>query len=101
MFSSRHGTDSRWSPRRDRAKTALRQSSPRFLQKRQSQAAFGQFAFDFTERRFAEVTHFEQLFIGVTSDQQWVRFTDAFALATLVADARLATNPMRASERVP
>jgi crotonobetainyl-CoA:carnitine CoA-transferase CaiB-like acyl-CoA transferase len=41
----------------------------------------------------------EQLFIGVTSDQQWVRFTDAFALSTLAADARLATNPMRASER--
>jgi crotonobetainyl-CoA:carnitine CoA-transferase CaiB-like acyl-CoA transferase len=41
----------------------------------------------------------EQLFIGVTSDQQWVRFTDAFALAALAADARLATNPMRASER--
>jgi crotonobetainyl-CoA:carnitine CoA-transferase CaiB-like acyl-CoA transferase len=41
----------------------------------------------------------EQLFIGVTSDQQWVRFTEAFALATLAADPRLASNPMRANER--
>jgi crotonobetainyl-CoA:carnitine CoA-transferase CaiB-like acyl-CoA transferase len=41
----------------------------------------------------------EQLFIGVTSDQQWVRFTEAFALATLAADPRLATNPSRANER--
>jgi crotonobetainyl-CoA:carnitine CoA-transferase CaiB-like acyl-CoA transferase len=41
----------------------------------------------------------EQLFIGVTSDQQWVRFTEVFALATLAADPRLATNPSRANER--
>jgi crotonobetainyl-CoA:carnitine CoA-transferase CaiB-like acyl-CoA transferase len=41
----------------------------------------------------------EQLFIGVTSDQQWVRFTEVFALPALAADPRLATNPMRAKER--
>jgi crotonobetainyl-CoA:carnitine CoA-transferase CaiB-like acyl-CoA transferase len=41
----------------------------------------------------------EQLFVGVTSDQQWVRFTEAFALSTLAADPRLATNPSRAQER--
>jgi crotonobetainyl-CoA:carnitine CoA-transferase CaiB-like acyl-CoA transferase len=41
----------------------------------------------------------EQLFIGVTSDQQWVRFTELFALSTLAADPRLASNPMRAKER--
>jgi crotonobetainyl-CoA:carnitine CoA-transferase CaiB-like acyl-CoA transferase len=41
----------------------------------------------------------EQLFIGVTSDQQWARFTEAFALATLAADPRLATNGSRAKER--
>ncbi len=40
-----------------------------------------------------------QLFIGVTSDQQWLRFAQAFALTTLAADPRLATNPMRANER--
>jgi crotonobetainyl-CoA:carnitine CoA-transferase CaiB-like acyl-CoA transferase len=41
----------------------------------------------------------EQLFIGVTSDQQWVRFTEAFELPGLAADPRLATNPMRTQER--
>jgi crotonobetainyl-CoA:carnitine CoA-transferase CaiB-like acyl-CoA transferase len=41
----------------------------------------------------------EQLFIGVTSDQQWVRFTEVFALATLAADPRLATNSTRSRER--
>ncbi|MBV1798584.1 CaiB/BaiF CoA-transferase family protein [Siccirubricoccus sp. G192] len=40
-----------------------------------------------------------QLFIGVTSDQQWVRFCDAFGLAALAADPRLASNAMRAKER--
>jgi crotonobetainyl-CoA:carnitine CoA-transferase CaiB-like acyl-CoA transferase len=40
-----------------------------------------------------------QLFIGVTSDQQWTRFTEAFGLAELAADARLATNAQRAKER--
>jgi len=40
-----------------------------------------------------------QLFIGVTSDQQWVRFTEEFGLAALAADPRLATNVMRVDER--
>ncbi len=40
-----------------------------------------------------------QLFIGVTSDQQWVRFTAAFGLDALAADPRLATNAQRAKER--
>ncbi|MEJ1975753.1 MAG: CaiB/BaiF CoA-transferase family protein [Acetobacteraceae bacterium] len=40
-----------------------------------------------------------QLFIGVTSDQQWSRFVEAFALQDLAADARLATNTMRVQER--
>lgn len=40
-----------------------------------------------------------QLFIGVTSDQQWVRFTEEFALGELAADPRLATNVMRVQER--
>ena len=40
-----------------------------------------------------------QLFIGVTSDQQWVRFTDEFGLRALAADPRLATNVMRVTER--
>ena len=41
----------------------------------------------------------EQLFIGVTSDQQWVRFTAAFDLTALAADPRLATNELRTRER--
>ena len=40
-----------------------------------------------------------ELFIGVTSDQQWTRFTKEFALENLAADPRLATNAMRARER--
>ncbi|RAI60316.1 CaiB/BaiF CoA transferase family protein [Roseicella frigidaeris] len=40
-----------------------------------------------------------QLFIGVTSDQQWARFTAGFDLAGLAADPRLATNAQRARER--
>ncbi|MBL6077243.1 CoA transferase [Belnapia sp. T18] len=40
-----------------------------------------------------------QLFVGVTSDQQWARFTEAFGLPDLAADARLATNAQRAQER--
>ena len=40
-----------------------------------------------------------QLFIGVTSDQQWTRFTEEFALQSLAADPRLATNVMRVTER--
>ncbi len=40
-----------------------------------------------------------ELFIGVTSDQQWLRFTEAFGLAALAADARLDSNAKRAKER--
>ncbi len=40
-----------------------------------------------------------QLFIGVTSDQQWARFVEVFALQDLGADPRLATNFMRLQER--
>ncbi len=36
-----------------------------------------------------------ELFIGVTSDQQWDRFVVEFDLAELAADPRLATNEMR------
>src|SRR4029079_15361348 len=40
-----------------------------------------------------------QLFIGVTSDQQWSRFVEEFGLQQLAADPRLATNVMRLAER--
>ena len=40
-----------------------------------------------------------QLFIGVTSDQQWERFVEAFSLQELAADPRLATNFSRLQER--
>ena len=40
-----------------------------------------------------------ELFIGVTSDQQWARFVDEFGLQELAADPRLATNLMRCQER--
>jgi crotonobetainyl-CoA:carnitine CoA-transferase CaiB-like acyl-CoA transferase len=40
-----------------------------------------------------------QLFIGVTSDQQWTRFVEEFGLEELAADPRLATNVMRLAER--
>jgi crotonobetainyl-CoA:carnitine CoA-transferase CaiB-like acyl-CoA transferase len=40
-----------------------------------------------------------ELFIGVTSDQQWTRFTEEFGLQSLAADPRLATNVMRVAER--
>ncbi len=40
-----------------------------------------------------------QLFIGVTSDQQWTRFVEEFSLQSLAADPRLATNIMRLAER--
>jgi crotonobetainyl-CoA:carnitine CoA-transferase CaiB-like acyl-CoA transferase len=40
-----------------------------------------------------------QLFIGVTSDQQWTRFVEEFGLKELGADPRLATNLMRIQER--
>ncbi|MFM9938578.1 MAG: CaiB/BaiF CoA transferase family protein [Hyphomicrobiaceae bacterium] len=39
------------------------------------------------------------LFIGVTSDQQWARFTDEFGLQALAADPRLADNVKRVGER--
>lgn len=41
-----------------------------------------------------------QLFIGVTSDQQWTRFVEAFSLQDLAADPRLASNLLRLQERV-
>ena len=40
-----------------------------------------------------------QLFIGVTSDQQWTRFVEEFGLQALAADPRLATNVTRLAER--
>ena len=40
-----------------------------------------------------------ELFIGVTSDQQWARFVEEFSLQPLAADPRLATNVMRCNER--
>ncbi len=40
-----------------------------------------------------------QLFIGVTSDQQWNRFVEEFGLQELASDPRLATNLMRLGER--
>jgi crotonobetainyl-CoA:carnitine CoA-transferase CaiB-like acyl-CoA transferase len=40
-----------------------------------------------------------QLFIGVTSDQQWTRFVEEFSLQELAADPRLATNVTRLAER--
>ena len=41
----------------------------------------------------------QQLFIGVTSDQQWQRFVEEFELETLAQDPRLATNESRCAER--
>jgi len=40
-----------------------------------------------------------QLFIGVTSDQQWERFVEEFGLQALALDPRLATNVTRIDER--
>ena len=40
-----------------------------------------------------------ELFIGVTSDQQWARFVEEFGLQSLAADPRLATNVLRVAER--
>lgn len=40
-----------------------------------------------------------ELFIGVTSDQQWTRFVAEFDLHDLAADPRLATNLMRSQQR--
>ncbi|MGI9525329.1 MAG: CaiB/BaiF CoA transferase family protein [Hyphomicrobiaceae bacterium] len=39
------------------------------------------------------------LFIGVTSDQQWCRFTDEFGLSDLASDPRLITNESRLGQR--
>ena len=41
----------------------------------------------------------EELFIGVTSDQQWERFVEEFDLTDLRNDSRLSTNPKRVEER--
>lgn len=41
----------------------------------------------------------DQCFIGVTSDKQWERFTEAFGMSELTVDPRLVSNPMRAKER--
>ena len=41
----------------------------------------------------------DQIFIGVTSDQQWVRFTEVFGLTALAANPELATNASRSSHR--
>jgi crotonobetainyl-CoA:carnitine CoA-transferase CaiB-like acyl-CoA transferase len=40
-----------------------------------------------------------ELFIGVTSDQQWDRFVEEFSLQELAADPRLSTNVKRVGER--
>lgn len=40
-----------------------------------------------------------QVFIGVTSDGQWRRFCDAFALEGMAEDPRLSTNALRAAAR--
>src|SRR5437773_9489662 len=40
-----------------------------------------------------------QLFIGVTSDQQWTRVVEEFGLQELAADPRLATNVTQMAER--
>ncbi|MFM8875986.1 MAG: CaiB/BaiF CoA transferase family protein [Anaerolineae bacterium] len=41
----------------------------------------------------------ELVFIGVTSDKQWVRFCDSFELHNLLADERLTTNNGRIDQR--
>ncbi len=41
----------------------------------------------------------EPLFIGVTSDPQWLRFCEQFSLDELRQDQRLATNPQRTQAR--
>jgi len=40
-----------------------------------------------------------ELFIGVTSDQQWARFIEEFGLQHLAADPRLATNVLRTEQK--
>lgn len=39
------------------------------------------------------------LFIGVTSDSQWLRFCEEFQLLELLSDERLSTNPQRTQQR--
>lgn len=41
----------------------------------------------------------ELVFIGVTSDKQWIRFCESFELYDLLADERLATNNGRIDQR--
>src|SRR5437868_10927581 len=41
----------------------------------------------------------EQIFLAVVSDTQWALFCDAFGLAALKDDARLATNNLRVQAR--
>ena len=41
----------------------------------------------------------DQLFIGVTSNNHWARFCEAFGRPDLLADARLATNEQRVAAR--
>lgn len=41
----------------------------------------------------------ERVFVGVTSDKQWVRFCEVFGCAAWLADERLATNNGRIDER--
>ena len=46
-----------------------------------------------------EVKGGEQIFLGVVTDTQWAVFCDAFGFDDLKADARLATNTSRVTER--
>ncbi len=41
----------------------------------------------------------EQIFLAVVTDSQWRAFCDAFGFADLLADERLATNPLRVPAR--
>jgi crotonobetainyl-CoA:carnitine CoA-transferase CaiB-like acyl-CoA transferase len=41
----------------------------------------------------------ELVFIGVTSDKQWIRFCESFEMHDLIADERLATNNGRIDQR--
>jgi crotonobetainyl-CoA:carnitine CoA-transferase CaiB-like acyl-CoA transferase len=69
-------------------------------------AATGETVPPMTERKGAwgiydvfTLTDASQLFIGVTSDAQWLRFCDAFKLGELADDTRLTTNGQRTVER--
>ncbi|MCP5100294.1 MAG: CoA transferase [Chloroflexi bacterium] len=46
------------------------------------------------------VANDERVFIGVTSDKQWLRFCDVFGRDEWLADARVATNNGRVAEQV-